>query len=121
MSEFSLSDISIIHFSIAAFFWLLVAFVVVIRFQKKSEGTKFEKLVLYLFVYPFVICNWAFNMVILSVLFLDPADEWNEVTTKRMKRYKSDYTLLDTGMKKFRYAFAIRLCDFLSKHDMGHC
>lgn len=121
MFEF-ISNMSIIEFSIAAFVWLLVAFVVVVRFQQKADGTKYEKLVKYLFIYPFVLCDWAFNVTVFTVFFLDLPDEWGELVTKRMKRYKHIYHSNEPNkLKSFRWKFATRLCKFLSKYDMGHC
>lgn len=112
---------NIIIMSGIAFIWLLIAFVFVIRLKKYTDGTLFEWPTKIVFTIPFVICDWLYNITVFTIVFLDLPDEWDETVTKRMKRYKQNYNIYATGIKKFRYVFAIRLCDFLSKHDIGHC
>lgn len=63
----------------------------------------------------FVIADWLFNLVYMSIWFRELPETLFELVTDRMKRYKK---LPRTSRK---YKFAVKLCDRLNKTDPGHC
>lgn len=115
-------DINVAQLAIYGFLYLLVAFVFVMKVKHKLEGTRWEP-VAYVAVIPFQICNWAWNVTAGSAIFWDWPDEFFEVTTSRMKRYKKAYEkqIQLTRLERWRYWFAIHLCRFLNQHDKAHC
>jgi len=107
---------------IVSFIYLLLAFAVIVRLRDKYQGTKWEKPIK-VFVIGFVIADWLWTIVFGTLIFWDLPAEFFELGTARMKRYKktnADDTTY-TYLERWRYKFAIRLCDFLNKHDLGHC
>jgi hypothetical protein len=69
----------------------------------------------------FVICDWIYNWTLGSILCLQLPKEWDELATKRLKRYKKEYDLWDTGIKKWRWHVAFFVCKLLSQWDEDHC
>lgn len=75
----------------------------------------------YAVIIPFVILDLIYNWTLGTVLCLQPPKEWDELATKRMKRYKREYDMWDTGIKGWRLRVANTVCKFLSKFDPEHC
>jgi hypothetical protein len=72
-------------------------------------------------ILPFVILDWIYNWTFGSLLCLQLPKEWDELATKRLKRYKREYDFWDTGLHGWRLKVALTLCPILSKFDKEHC
>ena len=109
------------EYILGSFVYLCIAFVFIMKVRHRIEGTKFESLGI-LLVIPFVVCDWLWNLTAGTIVFLDPPSKLFELATGRMKRYKRlGYDLHLSGLNKWRYVFAVRLCQFLNQHDKEHC
>lgn len=106
----------------AEFFLLLLAqYIVIFEFQNWFRDHKLTKPVYLVFA----VQDWLMNIV-MSVWFLDLPDQWNELVTGRMKRYKEGGGYSKRGLRiefieEFRYRFALALCKILNIWDKGHC
>lgn len=73
----------------------------------------------------FIIQDWWMN-VMMSALFLEFPEKWNELVTGRMERYlqielnRDDYGLKYL-MKAWKYYWGVGLCWLLRRFEKGHC
>ncbi len=114
-----------IEYIVASFIYLCIAFIAAATLKNRLENTKVKPLVR-IFLIPFIIGDWLWNLIGGTVVFLDPPERLFELTTGRMKRYKLNYGYVPRGVENYlieswRYGFAVQLCKFLSKFDNGHC
>ncbi len=99
-----------------AFVILLVEYAVLFKLYYQPRWKRVAKLA----AIPFVIQDAVFNIVVLSVLFLEVPQEI--LVTARLQRWKL-YQLADRRnfIKRTRYDFAWWLCGILNKFNEGHC
>lgn len=103
---------------------LFIAFVVLMEIKTEVENTRLEILFKVFLQIPFIIADWLVNWL-LSPVFLDLPAKPFELVTGRMKRYKFVYgglaPIMLTRVERWRYDFALWLCNHLNRHDAGHC
>jgi hypothetical protein len=98
---------------VQAFFILLLQFIVFMKIHHKFHHPVLHSILGIIFTPQNMIVNATF----ISMVGLELPQEYT--TTARMKRWKrlEGYT----GIKKWRWTFATKLCDILNKYDVGHC
>ena len=112
----------LIEYTTTVWFWfilLAIQFALAFTYQAQLEKYKLAKPVFIIFVVEDWILNW-----LLTPFFLDLPKEGDELITGRMKRYKEKYRLpawRKQKIQRFRYCFAVKLCNYLNKFDPGHC
>jgi len=103
---------------------LFIEYVVLFKLYYRAVGTWAEKPVRMIGLVVFIPQDWWMN-IILSVLFWDLPGSKGELVTGRMQRYKKQYSWSlynDMGYReRFRFRFALVLCEHLNKHDPEHC
>jgi len=107
----------LINNQIEFFFIVLVQYIVLATLQNKLGKRK----ILYPLFVVFIIQDWLMNMF-MTLWFLDLPAELKEVVTKRMQRYKEDYSGIRLNfIETVRYKFAVNLCKILNIFDEDHC
>ena len=111
------------QYIIVPIIYLIFAFFVTIKVAEKAIETKFEKLVLWFIVYPFVLFDWLMNMTVMTVVCFDLPASRTEVVTARMKRYKRAYQFVEPPrlIDKWRSWFSFFLCDIANAITEDHC
>jgi hypothetical protein len=100
---------------------LFVAFAAIMELKTNIEPTRYYPAFRILFGVPFVIADCAVNYL-LTPLFLDSPAHPLELVTGRMKRYKQQYAVARFGAAaRWRYGFAMRMCQRLNRYDANHC
>lgn len=111
---------------VQSFFLTFAEYVILFETWAYAKGTVFEKPVKYVGVLIFIPQDWLMNWMMMA-LFMDAPATWNEVVTKRMKRYKQTYLYSSyyryNFWQRWRLNFAYWLCKHLNKHDHTgvHC
>lgn len=127
MEEFQNLLTWLINNPIEGFIILFLEYCFVMTIIHKTRDTILAPVVKYTLVPFFVIQDWVYNIIPMTVLMLDLPDSPGELVTGRMKRYKrwySDNDLPYTNLSKlerYRLKFAQTLCKHLNRFDMGHC
>jgi len=106
---------------ISSLIYLIVAFIFTVTIKNKLDGTKLEPLAL-IFVIPFVIFDWLWNLICGTIMFLDPPEELFELATGRLHRYKSEYEGVKdlNWIEAWRWGFTWRMGKFLNAFDPNH-
>jgi hypothetical protein len=102
------------------FFILLAQYCLIAPFQQQLKRSSIGKPIFIWFIWQ----DWLINVTWFTVWCLDPPQRWNEVVTKRMRTYKTEYVLPSWRTKRieqWRYFIAVNLCRVLSVFDKGHC
>ncbi|MBT6551090.1 MAG: hypothetical protein HOM14_07035 [Gammaproteobacteria bacterium] len=106
---------------ITAMIYLFVAFVFVMKVKHKVVGTKLELPGKIFLGAPFVVFDWWVNILLIP-LFLDAPGSFTELVTGRMKRYKKLKVYSHSSrIIKWRFMFAVWICQKLNQHDKDHC
>ena len=85
--------------------------------KKVGEDTILGKAIIIFFS----LCNFLYNMTLGSLLCLELPARIGEPATERMKRYKKIYSDESTGIRKWRWNIAQKVCWWLNIFDKGHC
>lgn len=111
------------QYIIVPIIYLAVAFFITVKVAERAMETRFEKLVLYFVVYPFVLFDWAVNQTVMVVVCFELADDKTEIVTARMKRYLRAYEFVKPYrfIDWWRYYVAITMCWIANKIAKGHC
>jgi len=69
----------------------------------------------------FSLLNFLYNLTLGSLLCLEFPHRLGEPATERMKRYKKIYSDESSGIRRWRWNIAQKVCWWLNKFDPGHC
>lgn len=102
-------------YGVLMFLGLMFTFPVLMLIWARVKDTKLELPAKTLLGLPYWIVDWIFNFTVMTVIFCpDFPENWNEITTTRLKRYRR------TGSGR-RLRFADFACKWLNRFDPGHC
>jgi len=116
-------------YSLLAFIGLYLYYIALMTGHKWLKGTQWHKVVEVL-VWPFLVLDWAVNVFVLSIWFLELPGYPTEVVTERLKRWRREYENQNynklNSIKQRRLIFAETICDefldyFDTMHNGDHC
>jgi len=129
MAELVLPMVLYAVYSILSFIGLYLYYITLMMAHKWLQGTQWHKAV-EVMVWPFLVMDWAVNVFVLSVWFLELPGYPTEVVTKRLQRWRREYEgknfLKLDAIEQRRLIFAETICDkfldyFDTMHNGDHC